>query len=124
MMDDGHCLRDQAAEVYAAAGTTPSSSISAASLSTLVRMVEGGLGPTLVPVSALAVELRSGQVLVARSFEGPRPNRTLSVQWRASSPNTPWFTEVGALLREHHLALNATIPEVAGPRPRIRRIHS
>ncbi len=122
LMDDGHCLRDQAIEVCAAAGRPPATSATAASVSTLVRMVESGLGPTLLPASALATELRAGDGLVARSFEGRQPGRTLTLQWRATSPSAPWFEEIAEVLREHYLDLNATIPEVAGPRPRIERI--
>ena len=73
LMEDGHCLRDQAIDVCAAAGSPPPTSVAAASVSTLVRMVESGLGPTLLPASALDSELRVGQGLVARSFAGSPP---------------------------------------------------
>lgn len=121
LMEDGHCLRDQAIDVCAAVAT-PATSISAASVSTLVRMVESGLGPTLLPASALATELRPGQGLVARCFKGTQPGRTLSLQWRATSPNASWFGEIGAVLRQHYLDLNATIPTLAGRTPRIRSL--
>ncbi len=120
LMEDGHCLRDQAIEVCAIAGAPPPTSVSAASVSTLVRMVESGLGPTLLPASAIAAEMRAGQGLVARSFEAPQPGRTLTLQWRSTSPNTSWFSEIGAVLREHYLSLNASIPRRSGPRPTIR----
>ncbi len=122
LMDDGHCLRDQAIDVCTLAGAPPATSVSAASVSTLVRMVESGLGPTLVPATALAAELKAGQGLVARSFEGVQPGRTLTLQWRMTSPNASWFEEIGEVLREHYLKLNASIPEVAGPRLRIRAV--
>jgi LysR family hydrogen peroxide-inducible transcriptional activator len=121
-MEDGHCLRDQAIDVCAVAGTPPPTSVTAASVATLVRMVESGLGPTLLPASALSTEVRSGQGLVARSFGESPPGRTLTLQWRATSPNASWFLEIGAALRGHYLELNATIPDVAGPRPRIRPV--
>ena len=122
LMQDGHCLRDQAIDVCEAVGAPPPTSVAAASVSTLVRMVESGLGPTLLPASALATEMRAGQGLVARSFEAPQPGRTLTLQWRATSPNASWFTEIAEVLREHYLELNATIPKVAGPRPQIRSV--
>ncbi|MGB1012711.1 MAG: hydrogen peroxide-inducible genes activator [Nannocystaceae bacterium] len=123
LMEDGHCLRDQAIDVCAAVAT-PATSISAASVSTLVRMVESGLGPTLLPASALATELRPGQGLVARCFKGTQPGRTLTLQWRATSPNASWFGEIGAVLRQHYLDLNATIPTLSGQIPRIRSLDS
>lgn len=121
LMQDGHCLRDQAIEVCAVVGTPPPTSVTAASLTTLVRMVESGLGATLLPASAIGVEVRTGQGLVARSFAGDSPpGRTLTLQWRATSPHHSWFEEIGEVLREHYLQLNETIPDVAGPIPRIR----
>ncbi len=120
LMEDGHCLRDQAIEVCAAAGTPPATSVTAASVATLVRMVESGLGATLLPASALQTEVGRGQGLVTRSFGDSPPGRTLTLQWRATSPDAPWFTDIGAILREHYLELNEAIPQVAGPRPQIR----
>jgi LysR family hydrogen peroxide-inducible transcriptional activator len=124
LMQDGHCLRDQAIDVCAAAGPPPATSVTAASVTTLVRMVESGLGATLLPASALGAELRSGQGLVARSFGESPPGRTLTLQWRATSPNASWFIELGDVLREHYLELNETIPQIAGPTPRIRAVDS
>ena len=122
LMEDGHCLRDQAIEVCSIAGTPPPTSVTAASVSTLVRMVESGLGPTLLPASALRAETRGGLDLVVRSFGASPPGRTLTLQWRATSPDGAWFEEIGVLLREHYLELNEIIFEVAGPRPRIRAV--
>ncbi|MFT6629360.1 MAG: LysR family hydrogen peroxide-inducible transcriptional activator [Flavobacteriales bacterium] len=122
LMESGHCLRDQAIEVCAAGRRPPSTSITAASVSTLVRMVESGIGATLLPASALLAEVREGHGLVARSFAGAQPGRTLTLQWRSTSPSSEWFGELGDVLREHYLGLNATCPRVAGPRPRIRGV--
>ncbi len=124
LMEDGHCLRDQAIEVCALAGVPPPTSVAAASLSTLTRMVESGLGATLLPASALSVEVRAGQGIVARSFEGAQPGRTLSLQWRSTSTKGARFVEIGEVLRGHYLELNATIPEVAGPRPLLRAVEA
>jgi LysR family hydrogen peroxide-inducible transcriptional activator len=122
LLEDGHCLRDQALDVCAAAGAPPPTSVTAASVATLTRMVESGLGPTLLPASALSAEVRPGQGLVARGFAEPQPGRTLTLQWRASSPYGEWFTALGWVLRDHYLALNEAIPEVAGPRPLLRAV--
>ncbi|RVU45673.1 hydrogen peroxide-inducible genes activator [Lujinxingia sediminis] len=120
LMQDGHCLRDQAMDVCRLAGNPPATTVTAASVATLVRMVESGLGATLLPASALSAEVRPGQDLVARSFGDDPPGRTLTLQWRASSPAHSWYTELGEVLREHYLTLNATMPEVGGPRPVLR----
>lgn len=122
LMEDGHCLRDQAIDVCAAVGTPPATSVTAASVSTLVRMVESGLGATLLPASALHAEVRPGEGLMARSFGKSPPGRTLTLQWRATSPNAKWYLEIGHILREHYIELNAKVPEIAGPRPKIRPV--
>ncbi|MCA9525512.1 MAG: LysR family transcriptional regulator [Myxococcales bacterium] len=119
LMADGHCLRDQAIDVCALAGRPPPTSVTAASVTTLVRMVESGLGATLLPASALSAEVRAGQGLVVRSFEGHQPGRTLTLQWRVTSPGAAWFRQIGDVLQAHYLALNPAIPAVAGPRPLI-----
>lgn len=124
LMQDGHCLRDQAIDVCAVAGRPPPTAVEAASVSTLVRMVESGLGATLLPASALRTEVREGQGVVVRSFSSRAPGRTLTLQWRATSPHASWFREMGAVLREHYAELDAqlagTLPIVCGPRPRIQ----
>ncbi len=120
LMADGHCLRDQAIEVCAAAGAPPPTSVTAASVATLTRMVESGLGATLLPASALRAEVRAGMGVVARSFVAPPPGRTLTLQWRATSPDATWYRELGAVLVEHYLSLNEAMPDVSGPRPDIR----
>ncbi|MEZ4469921.1 MAG: hydrogen peroxide-inducible genes activator [bacterium] len=122
LMEDGHCLRDQALDVCAVAGRPPPTSVTAASVTTLVRMVESGLGATLLPASALQPEVRAGQGLVVRSFAAPQPGRTLTLQWRATSPHAPWFLRIGEALRAHYLSLNAGLPPVAGPVPALRAV--
>ena len=119
LMEDGHCLRDQALEVCTLAGRLSTTAITAASVTTLVRMVESGLGATLLPASALCVEVRDGNGVVARSFRGVPPGRTLTLQWRASSPHAAWFREIGEVLQAHYLSLNEILPPVTGPSPRI-----
>ena len=119
LMEDGHCLRDQALEVCAVAQAVGATSVTAASVSTLARMVESGLGATLMPASALSAEVRPSHGLVARSFGGDPPGRTLTLQWRASSPDAAWFEQLAQVFRAHYLELNDTVPEVFGQRPRI-----
>lgn len=86
LLDDGHCLREQALEACAIAGATPRSEVSSASLPTLSQMVAGGLGVTLLPVSAAAIEARPGSGITTRPFRHPAPSRTVGLAWRRSSP--------------------------------------
>ena len=122
LMEDGHCLRDQAIDVCQVAGKPPATSVTAASVATLVRMVESGLGATLLPASAIKAEVHKGQGLVVRSFGDSPPGRILTLQWRKTSTNAPWFSDIADTLREHYLELNEFIPDVAGPTPQLRPI--
>ena len=119
LMGDGHCLRDQALEVCAAAGAAPPTGVSAASVSTLVQLVESGLGATLLPVSALPVELAASRApsIALRRFADPPPGRTLTLQWRRTSPDGPWFERIAAVLRAHYVAMNDALPVVTGAVP-------
>ncbi|MEE9386551.1 MAG: LysR substrate-binding domain-containing protein [Nannocystaceae bacterium] len=80
LLDDGHCFRDQALDVCAGAGARELD-FRATSLATLVQMVVGGLGVTLLPMSAVESETR-GRRLSIRPFEPPAPHRTLAFAWR------------------------------------------
>lgn len=85
LLDEGHCLRDQALEVCRLAGVRPDVGYTrAASLATAVQCVEGGLGVTLIPSTAVAVETAGGELATA-SFSLPRPGRTIGLVFRASS---------------------------------------
>ncbi|MCO4772883.1 MAG: hydrogen peroxide-inducible genes activator [Deltaproteobacteria bacterium] len=94
LLRHGHCLRGHA---LAACGLAPSadSPLEASSLSTLLLMVEQGLGPTLVPEMALPRE--TGRVAV-RPFAAPVPSRGVGLWWRPSSPRSPLFERLGELL--------------------------
>jgi LysR family hydrogen peroxide-inducible transcriptional activator len=79
LLDDGHCLRDHAMDVCMREGAIESP-YRATSLSTLVQMVGAGLGVTLLPSSALAVESARAPVR-AVPFRAPAPGRTLRLVW-------------------------------------------
>ena len=85
LLEDGHCLRDQALEVCKRAGAVVSMEVRATSLPTLVQMVAGGLGVTLLPEAAAATLIqRHGPVGLAE-FVKPVPGRTIGLAWRTSS---------------------------------------
>jgi LysR family hydrogen peroxide-inducible transcriptional activator len=98
LLDEGHCFRDQALSFCSQAGVHEMG-FRATSLSTLVQMVAGGAGVTLLPELALATELRRGGLAVRR-LAAPEPHRTLALVWRRSSPLGPALRQVAATLRE------------------------
>jgi LysR family transcriptional regulator, hydrogen peroxide-inducible genes activator len=85
LLDEGHCFRDQALSFCKLQSSLPRDSLDASSLSTLVQMVSAGMGVTLIPEMAAAVETRSASVSVAR-FKNPQPSRTIGMIWRKTSP--------------------------------------
>ena len=98
LLEDGHCLRAQALDVCRRAGAEVPGRIQATSLSTLVQMVANGLGVTLLPERALAVELRPDTGLVARPFKKPAPTRTLGLAWRPGSARAGEYRLLGQTL--------------------------
>lgn len=83
LLEEGHCLRDHA--IVACGARTPGEApaVEATSLATLVQMVEGGLGVTLVPEMTLKAGLLNGTSLVARPFATEVPARTIALVSRA-----------------------------------------
>jgi LysR family transcriptional regulator, hydrogen peroxide-inducible genes activator len=84
LLEEGHCFRDQALS-FCNMQSSPREALDASSLSTLVQMVSAGMGVTLIPEMAVAVETRSASVSVAR-FKDPQPARTVGMIWRKTSP--------------------------------------
>lgn len=85
LLEEGHCFRDQALSFCNMQSSPPREVLDASSLSTLVQMVGAGIGVTLIPEMAVAVETRSAPVSVAR-FKNPQPSRTIGMVWRKTSP--------------------------------------
>jgi LysR family transcriptional regulator, hydrogen peroxide-inducible genes activator len=85
LLEEGHCFRDQALSFCNMKSSPPRDMLDASSLSTLVQMVSAGMGVTLIPEMAMAVEARSASVSVAR-FKNPQPSRTIGMIWRKKSP--------------------------------------
>jgi LysR family hydrogen peroxide-inducible transcriptional activator len=106
LLEDGHCLREQALSVCRHAGAREAEQVRASSLGTLVQMVANGLGLTLIPASAVPVETRGQRDLAVRAFAPPAPSRRVGLVWRAGSARAAELRQLGALLRE------------ARPRPR------
>jgi LysR family hydrogen peroxide-inducible transcriptional activator len=91
LLDDGHCLREQALAVCRAQGASELGDFRATSLSTLTQMVTGGDLMTLLPELALGVETRARRDLAVRPFRAPAPCRTIGLAWRPSSARAEEF---------------------------------
>lgn len=117
LLEDGHCLRDQALAVCARRGAREDQRFRASSLGTLVQMVSNGLGLTLLPEVAAPVEARSGEGVVLRPFEDPQPRRDVGLVWRRSSSRAEEFRLLGEeLVRLMDEASSASRHRPAGGR--------
>ena len=98
LLEEGHCFRDQALAFCDMQATQPRELLDASSLSTLVQMVSAGIGVTLIPEMAVAVETRSAPVSIAR-FRGRQPSRTIGMIWRRTSPLAQQLLQVSEVVR-------------------------
>ncbi|WP_205873020.1 hydrogen peroxide-inducible genes activator [Mycobacterium camsae] len=98
LLDEGHCLRDQALEACREAGVRAEpADTRAASLATAVQCVAGGLGVTLIPESAVGVETARSSVGLAR-FAAPRPHRTIGLVFRSSSGREESYRRLAGII--------------------------
>jgi LysR family hydrogen peroxide-inducible transcriptional activator len=86
LLEEGHCLREHAIAACGPRRGAGENPVEATSLYTLVQMVEGGLGVTLLPELMLEAGILKGTKLVARPFAPPAPSRTLALATRRGSP--------------------------------------
>ena len=100
LLDEGHCLRDQALDVCRRAGVHAElANTRAASLATAVQCVAGGLGVTLIPQSAVAVESVRSHLALAH-FATPRPGRRIGLAFRSSSGREGPYRQLAGLVGE------------------------
>jgi LysR family hydrogen peroxide-inducible transcriptional activator len=112
LLEEGHCLRDQALAFCATPRRDASASLGATSLATVMQMVANGYGVTLLPQVAADAELHDERVKLLR-FRDPEPGRKIGLVWRRTSPRRKDFEALGAAVKQ------ARVPEE--PR-RLRRV--
>jgi LysR family hydrogen peroxide-inducible transcriptional activator len=98
LLEEGHCFRDQAIAACKLPPSRTGEIMEGSSLSTLVQMVGAGIGATLIPEMATAVETRSAQVVLHRLPE-PRPTRRIGLVWRRSNPLADRYSDLAEELR-------------------------
>jgi LysR family hydrogen peroxide-inducible transcriptional activator len=104
LLEDGHCLRDQALAFCATAARSRTASaggtvFGASSLTTVMQMVAGGYGVTLIPQIAADVERRDGRVKFLR-LKNPQPGRSVGLAFRRTSPRQADFAALGEVVKE------------------------
>ncbi|WP_406725732.1 LysR substrate-binding domain-containing protein [Streptomyces sp. GD-15H] len=101
LLDEGHCLRDQALDICREAGRDGvAATTTAAGLSTLVQLVAGGLGVTLLPRTAVDVETSRAGRLRTACFTDPAPSRRIALAMRTGAARAAEYEELAEVLRE------------------------
>ncbi len=85
LLEEGHCLRDQALDVCSNVQVEEMQDFRATSLETLRQMVASGAGVTLLPQLASEGSYASGKSVAIRPFTRPAPTRKIGMIWRSSS---------------------------------------
>lgn len=99
LLEDGHCLRDQVLSVCGASiRREREQRFAATSLHTLIQMVAGGLGITLVPKLAVDAGITKGTEIELRRLEGAGGWRSIGLAWRAGSPRAGDYRGLAALV--------------------------
>jgi LysR family hydrogen peroxide-inducible transcriptional activator len=99
LLDDGHCLRTQALSICTRAGAADLGDLRASSLATLLSMVAGGSGVTLLPELATRASAILDRDLALVPFSRPVPARTIGFAWRTTSPRDAEFAELANLFQ-------------------------
>jgi LysR family hydrogen peroxide-inducible transcriptional activator len=104
LLEEGHCLRDQAlafcaAPKLAASNRDAPAGLGATSLATVMQMVANGYGVTLLPEVAVDAEGRDTRVKLLR-FSAPEPARTVGLVWRRTSPRKKDFKALGKIVTQ------------------------
>jgi len=99
LLEEGHCLRDQALAFCATTRHDQPAGLGATSLATVMQMVANGYGVTLLPQVAVDAELRDRRVTLLR-FSEPEPARTVGLAWRRTSPRKKDFEALGKIVTD------------------------
>ncbi|WP_333824552.1 hydrogen peroxide-inducible genes activator [Pinisolibacter sp.] len=99
LLEEGHCFREQAIAYCRIPAGTVRDTMQGSSLSTLVQMVDVGLGVTLIPEMAVKVESRAAAVAVAR-LPVPQPTRVIGMVWRRTNPMADHLKTIAGVVRQ------------------------
>jgi LysR family hydrogen peroxide-inducible transcriptional activator len=100
LLEDGHCIRDQALAVCRAIDPRRLRSFGATSFSTLLQLVAAGHGITLLPELAVEAGIAADERLAMVRFAAPEPSRTIGVAWRRRSPRERDFRALVEVVKE------------------------
>jgi len=99
LLEEGHCLRDQALDVCRMAGADERDGFRATSLETLRQMVASNVGITLLPMLAVQPPVPVSTEIALLPFRGEAPHRRIAMLWRRSSAMGDLLQRIAAELR-------------------------
>ena len=120
LLEEGHCLRDQALDVCRLAGANERDGFRATSLETLRQMVAAGIGVTLLPMLAVQPPVPPSPDVHLLPFAGRPPSRDIAMVWRRSSAMGDFLEQLATAFQALPDAL-LRLPDVALPKPIPRR---
>jgi len=100
LLEDGHCLRDQALDVCQLAGASERDGFRATSLETLRQMVAANVGITLLPMLAVRPPVVQSEAIHLLPFRGQPPSRRIALVWRKSSAMKGFLTTLADELKQ------------------------
>lgn len=101
LLEDGHCLRDQALDVCRMAGAQETGGFRATSLETLRQMVAAGVGITLLPQLAVTEPVAQPEDVRLIALSGdPLPSRHIAMVWRRSTPQHAFLTAIAGVIAD------------------------
>jgi LysR family transcriptional regulator, hydrogen peroxide-inducible genes activator len=105
LLEEGHCLRDQALDVCRMSGADERDGFRATSLETLRQMVAAGVGITLLPTLAVQPPVPTSDDIRLLAFQGDAPHRQIAMVWRRSSAMAGFLQQLAAEFRKLPKAL-------------------
>jgi len=108
LLEEGHCLRGHALSACSMPGVERGKEFAATSLQTMVQMVGGGLGLSLIPELAVRAGIAEGTGTAVRAFSQAVPSRTIGIAWRKGSASEADARLIGSVIKDLLDAQNAS----------------
>ncbi len=114
MMEDGHCLREQALEVCRLSGANEKSGFRATSVETLRQMVAANVGITLLPTEVIKPPVAQSPSIHLLGLSDSHPSSRIVMLWRRSSAMNGFLLELSGVFSELPAELFSPAPEIPG----------
>lgn len=113
LLEDGHCMRDQALDVCRLSGAGEKTGFQATSLETLRQMVAADVGVTLLPTLAIKPPVARSESIHLLGFRDSQPSRRIALVWRKSSAMHEFLQRLAEVFRELPAELFTARPDMA-----------